>query len=46
MEEIRTATAMGKPIVSIGPNRFYEASNATQISSPSELGDVLGKLPE
>lgn len=45
-EEIETAKALGKPIVSIGPNTFYQASEAMQIGSAVELGDVMGKLPE
>lgn len=45
-EEIEAAKALGKPIVSIGPNNFYKASKAMEIGSPVELGDVISKLPE
>jgi hypothetical protein len=46
MAEVQMARALGKPIVSIGENVFYDTSDSQQIDSIDELQDVIDKLRE
>jgi len=46
LQEVETAKALGKPIISIGSNTFYDTGEATQIASMAELEGAMSKLPE
>jgi hypothetical protein len=46
MQEIETAKELGKPIISVGQNAFYDTSDALKINSLGELEGVISKLPE